>query len=565
MMPRARCWPNLAVLALLFAPFAPGPVLADAPDGIESLEALARTSVEMGLPDDAAAAYERALALRHDLGQDDTDRAATTMERLAEILQPLERTERAEALLRQALELRETLHGPESPKVQALLGRLSKLIQQARPDDEEAGELLLRRIELADSYALRRQVGQYFSETGDHEQARVHFHEALVLAERDPRNGIYWRGPAAANLAREYEASGEFGLAETYLVRALEASELQYGPRHPYLAWALRNLGEFYVEHERFVEAALHLERALEFKQLAYGQCDVCNRDVVSLLRQARSELGIEDDLCSTEESVEADAEPPEPESLEARQTEMDERTGGMIQRREFARARETALQSLGLREEAFGVDSLEAAESLDMLVRIARKSKRNEEQFALLERYLLALEQQLPADTDRIAAALHALGQVAQKDKEPAVALEQFQREIYLREAAGQNLALARTLNEMGRIHRELGDERQAGGCFMRAADAWERMAGPHAAEYVRNRLALSESYLALGLIDDTESALLELLRQEERRDVARPDLLEQVLKPLQALYADSGRNDEAEAVRLRLDALERAKRAAR
>jgi len=604
-MPRTRCCLRLAFFSLLFAFIPLGAALADeqgqgrdpgsavqalrqssgwgvaqkslsqaleraealdegTTDSIPALEDLGRRSAELGRPLDAVESYEHALALRHGARLDATAEAATTMERLAAILQPLERYDRAETLLRQALELRETLLGPEHAKVQALLSRLSTLIQRSRPADDEAGALLLRRLELNDSYPLRRQVAQYYSTRGDHERALEQLHEALALAENHPRNAIYWRAPAAANLAREYAASGNIDLAEAYLVRALETSVAQYGSRHPYLAWALRNLGEFYVEQERFVEAALHLERALEYKQLAYGNCGACNRDLNDLLRQVRDALGLEDDSCS-ETVAGTTGGSAEEDSLEARLATLDERTGALIERRELALARETAMLSLELREQARGAFSIESATSLKLLARVARELKRTEEEEAVLERYLATLEQHLSPESSAIAGAVHLLGRLAERADNHSLALEYFTREVRAREAAGQNLALARALKEMGEISREAGDPRRAGESFMRAADVWELMAGRHAADYVRNRVALSESYRALELTGEAESTLSELLSLEERRDPARPDLLRELLEPLRALYADSGRDEQAEALRIRLGVLERSMRAAR
>jgi len=520
----------------------------------EALENLASLSADEGLPLEAADLYERALTLREATADAETPAAAAAMERLAAVLEPLDRLDRAEELLRRALRIRERENGPDSAKVQSLLARLGKLIQQARPQDDEAEELLLRRLGLTDNYTVRRQLAEYYSGRGDSERALEQFHEAIDRAEAHPRNRLYWLAPALTNLAREYEKSGNADLAEAYLVRALEAAQDQYGTRHPYLAWALRNLGRFYFERERFVEAEVHLERTLEMKQLAYGPCGACSRDVTDLLGQVHETLGLETDPCFAGRRLADKPEPPEEGSVEARLASLDEQTAELIRRRELVRAKETAQQSLELREQTYGVASLKSAKSLQLLARVARGLKGSDEEMPALERYLAVLEQNLPARSPAIASTLNSLGRVARRQRDDSRALEFYTRESHARESTGQNLALARTLKQLGEIHHDLGHDRRAGESYARAADLWELMASRHAADYVRNRVALAGSYRALGLVTEAEATLLELKLYEERRQSARPDLLRVILEPLAGVYADTDREPEAAELRVRI-----------
>jgi len=558
------------VLALLTVAALATPLQADdvAADPVAAALAAAQQARELqdaGRPREAVTLRERAIALR--LGANGSA-AGPELARLytdqARTLETLEEYERAEEPLRRALELRETLHGEGHPVTLELLRRLAAVVGKTRPDDPEAEQLLLRRHAYDESWASRRDLALFYRDRDRLESAVEHLTGALRLAEADVRSGI-WRLPMTlSELAEVHLRAGQLTLAEATYLRSLEARELQLGSRHPQLTSALREIGAFYVEQEDWIEAEAHLGRALEIRETAFGSCDSCNRDIVTLLTTVYEAQGRSIDFCTEGAEVAAATEPQrvEPDTTtvradSARREDEDHAIDALLRHGEFALAREQAQRAAEQRREEHGAESLEVAASLLREARAASRMKRYADEIELRERRMTILETRFGPEHVSVASELEHLARAARRLDDPDGGIVYLQREIPLREAAGRAMPLARATARLGDLEDARGNRRVAANHYLHASDLWEQVAGADAREYVEVRIDLAESYRRLGLVDEAEATLAALLEREDARERTRFATQLRLLEALEGLYDATERPEAAREIGGRLTEL--------
>jgi CHAT domain-containing protein/tetratricopeptide (TPR) repeat protein len=123
-------------------------------------------------------------------------------------------------------------------------------------------------------------------------------------------------------------------------------------------------------------------------------------------------------------------------------------------------------------------------------------------------------------------ANALHLMGEVRlgnglRGDRgETRAALESYLRALALRRRAGDRAGEARTLNQVGLVHKLLGEPQKALVRYDEAIALWERLGRPFA--QARPRHNRGKVYLSLGRLDDAErdfSKALDLRRRQGNR----------------------------------------------
>lgn len=522
------------------------------PRRIRNLEELASVTHRRGLPQEALALYGEALELRLGSSEGAAARTAVAMAQQARILQPLEQYDRAEALLRQALEIQENA---------ALAGQLASLLQVSRPDDAEIETYLQRAVTLDPSLASPMNLARFYSSRGLHEQAIDAYGQALARA-REPELPNHWTlTEILTNLAEENLALERRSEAESLYLQALDLQQRGLGAEHTYVAETLRRLGSLYIAEGRYIEAERQLERAQTLKTRAWGSCDACGLEVRKLLLEARRALGRAEEPCSAVEPVIGQAADKSRDELKAQGEKLYEQALNLRNRGELVRAIDTHRQALRLVEDIYGSDSLELSAALASLARLLAEQQSAREAAEVYEQSLRILEMHAEADPSRTAEILHGLATAFERQRRHQDAERNYRRELEIREALGQNLVVATLLETLGRTSRAQGDERAAGDYFLAAAERRRETLGEQAPEVVSNLAALSMSYLELGLVEDAQRLLFDLRARQESRQDTDPDTYLTVMHALKKLFDKTGKVDQAAATQAGIDRLLRLK----
>jgi tetratricopeptide (TPR) repeat protein len=513
------------------------------PRRIRNLEELASVTQRRGLPLEALSFYETALAARLRSPESGSPATAEAMAQQAKILQPLTEYERAEALLRQALGIRETA---------PLVGQLAALLQLARPEDPEIDRLLERAVELDVTPASAMSLARHFAARGLHEQAIEAWGRALARA-REPELPNHWMvTEILTRMAEAHEASGRTGEAEALYLQVLDSQQRRLGPEHTYVAEGLRRLGALYIAEGRYVDAERQLERAQTLKERAWGACDACGLEVRKLLAQARQGLGLEGDTCTQ-------PEPDEP----AMKSRGDEKAPEITlrERGELVRAVETAHEGVELAVQEHGAGSLEAAERLARLARLLVEQQSGREAVEAYARSLAILDENPDADPAHVAAILHGAAAAHARLRQHEEARRHYVRELEIREALGQSLTAATLLETLGHTLRALGDERTAGEYFGAAAERRRAIAGDQAPEVIRNLASLSISYLGLDMVAEAGQLLADLRARVDAAPERDADTSLTVLHAQKRLFEKTGQAESVAATQAAIDSVLRLK----
>lgn len=221
---------------------------------------------------------------------------ADLLHNLGRIQQQLGRFERAETLLRTALQRRQQVHGKASPPVAESLIAMGLLrIAQARPAE---GEKLVRealqivRATLPANHpqaiAANLALGRALRERGAYPEAIALLKQA---AEADPAD----RGAAAAadrtaalaELADAQYAAGDYAASGALFARVLELHRSQLGEDHPLVASDLAHLAAVQQDLGYYAEAERLTRQALAITEAHYGSRSTHAADDLTSLGRA--------------------------------------------------------------------------------------------------------------------------------------------------------------------------------------------------------------------------------------------------------------------------------------
>jgi len=197
---------------------------------------------------------------------------------LGGIYQRLGNFDRADTLLRAALERQRTLAGPENPDVAATLVALGLLrSDQAKYDDAERlvreGLAMSRRRLPATDPAIGRQtmaLGQVLADRGQFDSAITVLGEAVRLQSRpgvEPAD----LGESLNRLANSHFYAGHYAVSDSLNRVGLAMDRQLYGDRNPQVADDLINLGAIQSDLGHYHEAEADLRQALEIEREWYG------------------------------------------------------------------------------------------------------------------------------------------------------------------------------------------------------------------------------------------------------------------------------------------------------
>jgi CHAT domain-containing protein/tetratricopeptide (TPR) repeat protein len=267
---------------------------------------------------EAAEKTEQALAIRRQhLGEMHPD-VAYSMGQLAAIAYAQGRYDRAETLFRDALRIRKAMLGPNDLDVADSLENLATILlargdyvqpdalyQEALAIYENASRAQTASAEVqARMAAMLNNRALLYQKRGDYTRAESEYAKALAIRERLNKpddiaktladlGGVYYVAEqyekavevlqrsldigeplnhpsvatASSNLAGVYFNRGDYGNAEAFFRRALEADERRLPPQHPTLVTRLVNLAEVLRLKGEYAAADPLYERALAIQQ----------------------------------------------------------------------------------------------------------------------------------------------------------------------------------------------------------------------------------------------------------------------------------------------------------
>jgi serine/threonine-protein kinase len=209
----------------------------------------------------------------------DPETEADLDQTLAGMYQNLGKFDRAEPLLKSALETRKRLYGPETPKVADTMVALGLLrFEQAQPEEAER---LTRSALAIDQRALpptdpavaraKAAVGHVVNERGAYPEALVLLRQAVdvQLAEPQPAPDL----PRSLSwLADANYYTAHYDIADRLDRQALSIDEKLYGKVHPRIADDLTSLGEIQHDLQHEQEAEKYYRQALDIKRSWYGE-----------------------------------------------------------------------------------------------------------------------------------------------------------------------------------------------------------------------------------------------------------------------------------------------------
>ncbi|MEC4818459.1 MAG: tetratricopeptide repeat protein [Scytonema sp. PMC 1069.18] len=228
---------------------------------------------------EAEALYKEALELRKRLfGEENLD-VAQNLNDLAELYQDQGRFQEAELLYQQALELRKRLLGNNHPDFAISLGNLAELYRsigrytQAEPLYLQALELTKRL--LGDNHPnfalLLNNVALLYYSQGRYGEAELLSQQAIEIDKRSLGEENPGFATDLHNLALIYRAQGRYQEAELLFLQALNLKQRLLPKEHPLVADTIYALGNMYRQQGRYNEAEPLCVKALELDKRLLG------------------------------------------------------------------------------------------------------------------------------------------------------------------------------------------------------------------------------------------------------------------------------------------------------
>lgn len=197
---------------------------------------------------------------------------------LGGIYQKLGHLDRADTLLRLALDRRRELLGGDNRDVAASLIALG-MLRNAQADYGEAERLVRDGLHMgqrigdpADPFigGATASLGQVLEDRGDYDKAIPVLDSAVsLLARSDSASPAL--SMAMSELANSHFYAGHFPLSDSLNRRVLVMDRAIYGARHPHVADDLINLGAVQSESGHFAEAERYYRQGLDIMQAWYG------------------------------------------------------------------------------------------------------------------------------------------------------------------------------------------------------------------------------------------------------------------------------------------------------
>lgn len=213
---------------------------------------------------------------------------------LGTVYESLGQLDRADSLLRSALELHKSVFGPDHEEVADTLLKTGVL----RLDQGQAAESerLIREALAMDKRRLRSDdpavveatilLGRVLEQRGAYDQAIQTLNDAKRLVSgKDASKKEF--SACLTLLANAYFYLGDYPRADSLNRQALETDRRLYGDHHPDLADDLINLGQLQTQWGHYPEAEKYFRQALEINSVWFGQDNPQTADVATYVAQS--------------------------------------------------------------------------------------------------------------------------------------------------------------------------------------------------------------------------------------------------------------------------------------
>ena len=231
---------------------------------------------------------------------------AELYETLGGVYQNLGKFDRADSLMRSALDRRKQLHGSDSREVADSLVALGLLrADQAQFDEAERllreGLAMSKRNLPPNHPAIAKAtaaLGKVLEDRGAYDRAIPVLDEAVRL---QLMSGAVTPGLASslAELANSNFYLGRYAESDSLNLRVLEMNRQLHGERHPLVADTLINLGQNQFQWGHYAEAERYYRSALDINQSWYGKDHPETADTMTIFAQALSFQGRYDEAVS--------------------------------------------------------------------------------------------------------------------------------------------------------------------------------------------------------------------------------------------------------------------------
>jgi tetratricopeptide (TPR) repeat protein len=194
-------------------------------------------------PREALESYRRAIAIRVKLGP--SVELASALEKAADH----SRADEAIALLKRALDLRQSLKADQTLEASLALNSLGLLLQEGEPQQAEAAfrrglamQTKLLGLKHPETATTQNNLGSLMLTRNRVGEAEILLRQALATLEATlgPRDARV--GAVCSNLGDALRAKGQLAAAEKLYRRTLAIDEANLGPDHPEVAVDLENL-----------------------------------------------------------------------------------------------------------------------------------------------------------------------------------------------------------------------------------------------------------------------------------------------------------------------------------
>jgi serine/threonine-protein kinase len=213
---------------------------------------------------------------------------------LGSIYQKLGKFDKADSLLRSALEERKSLFGPVSRQAAETLVALGLL----RADQGQLGEaerlvrdgLAISKRNLPSNHPAVAKatsaLGKVLEDRGAYDKA-IHVLEEAVRLQSAPGAATADLAASLSELANSHFYIGHYDTSDSLNRRVLAMHRQLYGERHPLVADTLINLGSIQFQLGHYSEAERFERQALEITQSWYGKDHPETADTMTILGQA--------------------------------------------------------------------------------------------------------------------------------------------------------------------------------------------------------------------------------------------------------------------------------------
>ena len=324
-----------------------------------------------------------------------------------------------EPLIRRAIEIRETILGPDHPDTAKSLNDLG-VLNERQGRYREAEPLFTRALEIrervlgqdhSDTATSLSNLGGLYDTQGRYNEAESLFNRALVIREKTLGPDHPETAQVVNNIAALLSSQGRYTEAEPLYKRALEINEKMLGPNHPDTATTLNNVAGLYGSQGQYKEAESLQRRALEIRERVLGP------DHPSTATSLNNLAGIYRSLGRPNE-----AEPLYERALEIREkvlgpTHPD--TAGSLNnlaglyraQGQYKEAEPLYMRALEIEEQTLGPRHPDTARSLGNLAQLYHNQDRLKEAEPLYKRALEIREEALGPDHPDTASSLNNLG----------------------------------------------------------------------------------------------------------------------------------------------------------